>query len=196
MSGGEQRRRAGDVKPDPEWYRAIGGDATVKQVLEVFYERVFADPLLGRFFVRTDKPTIRGKQFGFLKRCFTGEADAYMGQRPRNAHHGMVISDEQFDHRAGLLRQVLVEVGLAPADVDRWMAVEEVFRRQIVKDRPWPLFYRGQATYWAEEAKEERLAVDSSCDSCGGEVAAGGSLWLVGDSARCAACAATPAEDQ
>ncbi len=185
----ERRRRAGDVlRPDPEWYRAIGGDQTVRRALEIFYERVFSDPVLAPFFATVDKPTIIAKQVGFMKRCFTGEKNAYIGQRPRNAHHHLVISEGQFDHRERLMREALAEVGLRSEQIERWIAVEEVFRRQIVKERPVPLFYNGFATYWADEAKEERLTCAATCDRCGGEVLPGDSLWVVGERAVCGGC--------
>ena len=182
------KRRAEDVRPDPAWYEALGGDELVRRVLDVFYDRAFVDPVLARFFAGSDKATLKGKQAGFMRRCFTGDTGSYMGQRPRNAHHHMVISDAEFDHREALMRQVLAEAGLAPADVERWIATEEVFRQQIVKEKPWPLFYRGQPTYWAEDAREARLEAGSLCDGCQGEVPAGASLWLLGDTALCTGC--------
>lgn len=194
MSAGRGRRgrrvgrTAEGVGPDPAFYAAIGGDATVEKALGIFYDRIFGHPRLGRFFAGVDKETIRAKQQAFMKRCFLGECHEYMGQRPRNAHHRMVISDEEFDEREALMRRALLDAGLTPAQAERWIAVEEVFRGQIVKDRPRPLFYRGFATYWAEEERQERVEVGAVCDACGGEVAPGATLFVRGERATCLAC--------
>ena len=135
-------RRIEDAEPDPVFYAAMGGDEMLALVLNAFYDRVFVDPVLAHFFADTDRETLKGKQFTFLKQRFTGER-VYMGQRPRNAHHRMVISDEEFDYRAEVLRETLCAHGLLPEHVEKWMRVEEIFRRQIVKTAPQPLFYRG-----------------------------------------------------
>lgn len=177
-----------EVRPDPAWYASIGGDATVQRALALFYDRVFADPIIGHHFRTSDKEMLKAKQFGFMKRCFTGERDAYIGQRPRNAHHAMVISDAEFDHREALMRDALRDVGLAQVQIDRWIAVEELFRRQIVKSAPQPLYYRGFETYWAHEPKPERLECASVCDVCGGEVEAGDTVWVTGATAACRGC--------
>lgn len=184
--------RATDVRPDPDYYAAIGGDEAVKRILTRFYDRVFVDPVLAPHFEKSDKATIIGKQFGFMKRCFTGDRQSYMGQRPRNAHHWMVISDAEFDHREDLMREALVEEGLTVEQARRWIAVEEVFRRQIVKDKPWPLFYRGLETFWSDQPKETRIEVDTVCDGCTRELRAGDSLWLAEDKAVCGDCAGGP----
>lgn len=183
-------RRIEDAEPDPAYYREIGGDETLRRVLDAFYEKVFVDPVLAPFFARSDKETLKGKQFGFLRMRFTGERGRYMGQRPRNAHHFMVISDADFDHRQAILRETLERDRLAPAQVARWLEIEEVFRRQIVKDKPVPLFYRGVRTFWAAEPREEPAVVATVCDTCGAEIEAGASLWLVNESVACGRCVA------
>ena len=188
------KNRVDDIKPDLAYYEAIGGDAMVQKVLRIFYDVVFDDPLLQPFFKHTHKETIRGKQFGFMKRCFTGDKDVYMGQRPRNAHHWMVIDDALFDHRQALMRNALEAAGMQPAHREKWLATEEVFRSQIVKDKAHPLYYKGIAAYWAEDAREERLDVDGLCDACQKEVTAGSALWVLGDRALCEACADTARE--
>lgn len=191
-------RRLGDAAADPAFYAAIGGDATLRRVLDAFYDRVFEDPLLAPFFARSDKATLKGKQFGFLRLRFTGERGQYMGQRPRNAHHWMLISDAQFDHRQALMRETLEAEGLAPAHVAQWLGVEEVFRRQIVKDRPWPLFYNGTATYWVEGRREEVATVATLCDACQAELDVGAVMVLAQERVLCLSCggpAGAPALD-
>jgi truncated hemoglobin YjbI len=180
-----------DPRPDPAFYSAMGGDEMLRRVLAAFYERVFLDPVLAPFFAHTDLATVRGKQAAFMRRAFLGAAAGeYMGQRPRNAHHAMVISHAQFNHRQALMKQVLEEHGLSAAQVAKWQAVEEAFRVQIVKDAPQPLHYRGTQVYWATTPTVERLDVATLCDRCAAEVPAGDPLHMVGDQALCGVCTA------
>lgn len=178
-----------DVRPDPAYYEAIGGDEAVLRIVRRFYVAVFADPLLSPHFAQTDQETIAGQQYGFMKRCLTGDRGAYMGQRPRNAHHWMIINDAEFDHREKLMRDALAADGLSEEQIERWIAIEEVFRRQIVKTEPLPLFYRGTETFWSPSPREERIDVDTICDECQDELPAHLPLWLVHDKTLCAGCA-------
>ena len=45
-----QRRRRGDLKPDPEMWAALDQGEKLTQILTDFYTRVFADPRLSPFF--------------------------------------------------------------------------------------------------------------------------------------------------
>ncbi|MBL0211288.1 MAG: group 1 truncated hemoglobin [Holophagaceae bacterium] len=156
----QPRRRIEDGSADPGFYAEIGGDATLRRVLDAFYDRVFVDRVLAPFFADHDKATLKGKQFGFLRMRFTGERGQYMGQRPRNAHHWMVISDEEFDRRQKIMDETLQAEGLSAVQIKKWLGTEEVFRRQIVKDRPWPLFYHGFETYWVDGRREGGVSLD------------------------------------
>ena len=64
----------------------------------------------------------------------TGEP-VYFGERPRNAHHWMVISDELFDYREDLLAEVERRHGMSERSIAQWRALNEAFRKQIVKSQ-------------------------------------------------------------
>jgi hypothetical protein len=111
------------------------------------------------------------KQYSFLASIFSGTT-IYFGDRPRNAHHWMVISDELFDYREKLFITCLEEAGLAPRLIEHWKAVHEVYRKQIVKEQPFPRMMGGVAMPldgWGTET----LSVGSLCDGCQGELQVG-----------------------
>ncbi len=153
------------LDPDPELWDALDDGARLIRILDDFYDRVYADPQLRPFFEGTDPAWIRQKQYGFLHSKFTGQ-DTYFGNRPRNAHHWMVISNELFDHRLELMRQCLRDAQLAPRLIERWMAYEEVFRKQIVKPAPVPMKVGGVPRP-LEGLEKMVLEVGSLCDQCG-----------------------------
>lgn len=160
-----QRRRAGDLAPCPELWAALDGDRGLREILQRFYARAFEDPRLAPFFTHTNQAWVVGKQHSFLKEKFTGEK-AYFGDRPRNAHHWMVISDELFDYREDMLAECMREWGLAEPMVQRWREYHEAFRKQIVKARPVALKRRGQALP-LEGFDTLELSVGAICDGCG-----------------------------
>lgn len=158
------RRRAGDLAPNPEMWEALQQGDLLRQILEDFYTRVYADPRLNHFFEGVTKERAIQKQYSFLRDKFTGEK-LYFGERPRNAHHWMVISHELFDYREELMESCLKRAGLPQHLIERWRALEEVFRKQIVKDRPVPKKIRG-VSMPLDGFETMELSVGAICDGC------------------------------
>lgn len=165
---------ANEVRPpaaDPALWAELGQGRVVRQVLENFYAQVYVDEQLAHFFEGVTMDRSIDKQYSFLKQCMTGEK-VYMGDRPRNAHHWMIISNELFDYRQQLMVQTLQDHGLTPEQIGRWTRFEEVFRPDMVKSEPWPRRIGG-VDVMREGFEEEVLLVDSVCDYCGDEVHSG-----------------------
>ncbi|MEQ1661015.1 MAG: group 1 truncated hemoglobin, partial [Hylemonella sp.] len=163
-----------EVRPppaDPALWAELGDGRVVRQVLEAFYARVYEDERLRHFFEGVTLDRSIDKQYSFLKQCMTGEK-VYMGDRPRNAHHWMIISNELFDYRQQLMVETLRSHGLSAAQIARWTRYEEVFRPDMVKSEPWPR-RMGGVDVMREGFDEEELLVDSVCDYCGEEVLSG-----------------------
>ncbi len=158
-------------EPDPALWAELGDGRRVRLVLEDFYAQVYADPQLRHFFEGVTLDRSIDKQYSFLKQCMTGEK-VYMGDRPRNAHHWMIISNELFDYRQQLMVQTLQRHGLTAEQIARWTRYEEVFRPDIVKSEPWPRRIGG-VDIMREGFDEEVLLVDSICDYCGAEILTG-----------------------
>ena len=162
------RRRANDTEPNLALWGALEQGAKLRRILEDFYEQVYVDPRLAPFFEHTTKSWAIDHQYAFLAEAFTGQ-DLYFGDRPRNAHHWMVISHELFDYRETLMDQTLRRHGLADEHIRHWRAFEEKFRSHIVKDAPFAKKRRGQAL---PLEGYEPIVLDSGgiCDGCSGIV--------------------------
>ncbi len=176
-------------KNRPEIWQALGRGALLRTILEDFYARVYADERMAPFFAHTTLAWAIDHQFAFLSEIFSGEK-VYFGDRPRNAHHWMVISDELFDHREALMDQCLRDHGLAEVYIREWRAIEETFRSHIVKDRPFARKRNG-AIMPLEGHERIDFVAGGQCDRCQGEVPIGATGWfhVRTGHAYCAACA-------
>lgn len=165
------RRRTGPLRPNPALWEALEGGALVRRILEDFYGRVYEDRFLGHFFHGVTKERAIAKQHSFLMEIFTGER-CYFGDRPRNAHHWMVISDTLFDYREALMENCLRRAGLAEQHVQAWLAAEMVFRKQIVKDAPFPR-RMGGVELPLDGWELVELTSGGVCDGCAAEIEIG-----------------------
>lgn len=150
--------------PDPALWEALGDGLRVRAVMEDFYIKVYRDPLLAPFFAHVTMQRSIDKQYSFMRQLMTGER-VYFGERPRNAHHWMIISNELFDHRQALMHDTLVEHGLSEAEIARWMRLEQHYRKDIVKDAAWPR-RMGDVELALDGFDEETLLEASVCDYC------------------------------
>src|SRR5699024_3636147 len=66
-------------------FKRIGGAAAVVAAVEIFYQRVLADPLLERYFSGVDMESQMRKLRAFLTVAFGG-APHYDGRNLRNSH--------------------------------------------------------------------------------------------------------------
>ncbi len=163
--------RKGDLAPNPEMWVALKGGKLLNEILEDFYSQVFSDPQLAPYFKDSTQQRAKEKQYLFLKGIFTGEK-CFFGERPRNAHHWMIISDELFDYREKLIEDILRKHNISESLIEQWIAVDEVYRKQIVKSKAINKKVGG-IEIPAEGYEVDTLAVGSLCDVCEVELAAG-----------------------
>jgi truncated hemoglobin YjbI len=144
----------------------------VRQVLDAFYAKVFADAQLAPYFQFTTPHHVASKQYAFLYESMTGE-DMYFGDRPYNAHHAMVISHALFDHRQHLMVQTLAEHGLSDDHIRRWTVFEESYREHIVKTQALPRMGKAGLESRPDGFGHETLSEGAVCDHCGAVIEAG-----------------------
>jgi len=171
---GSKTARKGDLAPNPEMWAALGEGELLNVILEDFYTQVFSDAQLAPFFKDSTIQRAKEKQYLFAKGIFTGEK-CYFGERPRNAHHWMVISNELFDHREKLMEDTLRKHNLAESLIEQWIAVDEIYRKQIVKTEAFGKKVGGIEVP-AEGYDVDVLTVGSMCDVCEAELAVGSKI--------------------
>lgn len=156
------------LSPDPEMWEALDNGRMLSSIMEDFYTRVYKDERLSPFFHGVTQQRAREKQHLFMRQQFTGEK-IYLGDKPKNAHHWMVISDDLFDYREDIMIGCLKRQDLPDHLIERWRALENSFRADIVKDEPWP---RTIGDIEIPVSGYEELTLDSGtlCDNCSKEV--------------------------
>lgn len=171
-AGGEQRPK--DPPPDRELWAALQEGKLLLQVLQDFYGRVYKDDLLSPYFHGITMQRSIEKVYSFLQQIITGEK-CYFGDRPRNAHHWMVISEDTFKYREALMKECHRRAGLSEEMSRRWIAIEGYYKQDIVKAEPWKRVVGG-VELPLDGFGELILDAGSMCDGCGRAVEVGESV--------------------
>ena len=114
-------------------FDTVGGLPTLEKVHKIFYDKVYAHPWLGKFFEGHNQEAIENRQTMFMAVKMGGDV-TYMGKEPKMAHRAMYITKELFDLRTELLRESLEEAGVPKDLIERWIKIDNAFKKQIVKD--------------------------------------------------------------
>lgn len=157
--------------PDPELWTALREGELLTEVLTDFYTRVYQDARLASFFEGVTRQRLIEKQFLFTRQILTGEK-IYFGDRPRNTHHWMVISDDLFDYRDEIMLTCLRKHGLPEPMIQRFREMEAFYRPDIVKSAPFARVM-GEVELPFEGFGEITMDVGTLCDTCEREVAVG-----------------------
>ena len=95
-------------------YEAIGGEQTVRRIVEAFYPRVQAHPDLGPLFPENIMPVME-KQYLFLSQFFGGPSlfsDRYGHPMMRARHMPFPITPQRANAWLGCMGAALEEIGL------------------------------------------------------------------------------------
>ncbi|MDJ0946344.1 MAG: group 1 truncated hemoglobin [Kiloniellales bacterium] len=112
----------------------LGGAPAVEAAVELFYQKILADPQISHFFEGTNMAIQQAKQKAFLTMVFGGPA-RYSGQDLRRAHAPLVergLTDSHFDAVAGHLQATLEELGVAPDLTDEVMSIAASTRDDVL----------------------------------------------------------------
>lgn len=114
-------------------YDRLGGEPAIKAVVDEFYDRVLADPQVGRFFKAKQMPGLKANQVDFFTTALGGPKK-YKGKSMADAHQKLKIRGEQFDAVAGHLADTLAHLGVDKASADEVMAAVAPLKEEIVNE--------------------------------------------------------------
>lgn len=115
-------------------YADLGGEAPLRAILQDFYRRVFADPMIGYLFVGQDPARLVELEFQLTAKMF-GAPVAYTGRPLRAAHAAHSIRKGHFHRRNQILRETLTDHAVPAAVVEAWMGHARALERAIVAPR-------------------------------------------------------------
>lgn len=96
-------------------YEQIGGSASVGAAVEIFYDKILADPSLAAYFAGTDMARLKGHQRAFITAALGGP-DSYTGRDMGAAHAELGVTSDAFGSVVGHLVATLTELQV-PAEV-------------------------------------------------------------------------------
>jgi hemoglobin len=117
-----------------ELYDKVGGTGTIQELVDIFYDRVLADPILAPFFPDTQMKDLRAKQVMFLimllgrKRTFSGQdlSAAHASARMRG------LTDQHFDALLGHFEAAMRELQVAEDYIQQALARLEATREAVL----------------------------------------------------------------
>lgn len=112
-------------------YEKLGGEHTIKTVVEKFYERVLGDATLAPLFAGVEMGNLKRHQALFFSQALGGPKQ-YDGKSMYQAHLGLDITGEQFDAVAGHLVATLQELNVEQADIDTVIGAVAPLKDDIV----------------------------------------------------------------
>lgn len=112
-------------------YEKLGGEHTIKTLVEKFYERVLGDAALAPAFQGVEMGALKRHQALFFSQALGGPKQ-YDGKSMYEAHKHLAVSGEQFDAVAGHLVATLRELGVGQADIDTVVGVVAPLKDDIV----------------------------------------------------------------
>ncbi|MCH1642633.1 globin [Paenibacillus timonensis] len=113
-------------------YDNLGGEGTIRRLVEAFYPRVQRDPLLGPLFPEDITPVME-KQFMFLSQFFGGPAlysDAFGHPMMRARHLPFPVTTERAEAWLACMSAALEEIG-----------IEEPLRNFVLERLSGPAFH-------------------------------------------------------
>jgi len=111
-------------------FEQLGGEPVLRAVIDRFVERLFADPMIGFFFLRASKERIKAKEYEFAAAHLGADVE-YTGRPLQVAHGSHPIMGGHFQRRLEILRQTLREAGAPEPVVAHWIRHTEQLRPVI-----------------------------------------------------------------
>ena len=115
------------------------GPEKLRAVIADFYDRVFADVMIGFLFIGKDRQRLIDKEVELTAR-FLGADIRYTGKPIRAAHARSPIMGGHFDRRLQILRETLAAHEVDPDVREAWLQHNVALREQVTTDE------RGECT--------------------------------------------------
>lgn len=107
----------------------------IHRITARFYEIVYQDHWFHDVFKVVPQEFITAQQTDFMVGLFGGPK-RFSGRHAKDAHPHIFINEEMWQHREDLLKRAMNEVA-APQDIcEKWIKIDEAFKKFIVMKDP------------------------------------------------------------
>ncbi len=93
-------------------YQTVGGAAGIDKIVDLFYEKLWADPELQPYFAGIDRERLKHHQRQFLTFALGGGTQAYEGRALSESHANLKITSDAFSKVQWYLRVTLEELDI------------------------------------------------------------------------------------
>jgi hemoglobin len=107
------------------------GEERIRAVIRSFYDKAFADMIIGHIFWPFDKEHLIMHQSAFAI-AMLGGPKGYKGKALGAAHAPLRLRPAHFGRRQVLMRETLDEQGVGARERDKWLSLEEALRPLIL----------------------------------------------------------------
>jgi methyl-accepting chemotaxis protein len=118
-------------------FERIGGIPAIKATVDLFYQKVLADPDLKPFFASTNMAWLKGRQNAFFVQALGGPA-LYKGKDMKRAHEKLSITKADFDRVAGHLVASLAELHVPQPLIDEVVGAVAPLAPHIISGQASP----------------------------------------------------------
>ncbi len=116
--------------------RRLGGKEGVDAIADIFSKNLIADPRVSKLFKKSKDGLAHFKQMMGDQICqLAGGPCQYSGKDMKEAHHGLGITDAQFDAVVEDLKLALDEKGVSEQDKSELFAALAPMRTDIVEKK-------------------------------------------------------------
>ena len=111
----------------------IGGSQVIREIIDDFYNQVFAHPILSQFFIDVSHDH-QVRQFTDFMVGLLGGEKKFSGRLPDSAHTHLMISKEHFKIRQEILEKTLKKHLNSNDLIEIWLNIDKSFEKVIVKE--------------------------------------------------------------
>lgn len=109
-------------------------ESFIIKVSNAFYEHIYQHPWLKQVF-QVPQEHITSQQIDFMLGAFGGP-QRYCGRNPGDAHPHIYIDEQMWQLRHELLQKAFDETNCPNEMREKWLKIEEAFKKRIVMSNP------------------------------------------------------------
>lgn len=122
-------------------FARLGGEAGLRRIIDLLYERILADDYLGEYFMDVDVERLKTSQLGYLRKLFGDSDGAYNGAPLQAAHQGQLVPEQAFDMFVDLFVAASAEAGVDDDSQEEVCGVLKALRASVIMEfKPNPAY--------------------------------------------------------